>query len=318
MSQNKNPNPFSLTQDQKRAYEALEVRLRDEFIVPLMDDIGTLVPRWAEMNVVERFNALSELNAPNIGKGECLPVVCPEYELAWFQAYSGDVVSCDFWAYGGRMGGILPLQFSEHSATQLSHGARFALMSSNFRGLPPAYRVAVIAEFVLENVVTGYSEAFAFALGSDKLKTYRVSIAPKVSITADMQTRRVEGWTIHVSDARPTNAQLLAAGRLIRAYDDAVQDPDFVVPFVRDLNELNEPDDHRKAKRSGDAELRNMVSFVDDLIASGTDPRRGGNSTWREVWRYLMRDRPDLAARYASSRSLMQSYSQYKKRHSSL
>lgn len=307
-------DPFLLTAEQKRETDALEKMLLKNHVTPLMEDAEHQHPGWSNLNIVDRFHVLSNLNEKYIGKGECLPVICPNYELAWFQAYSGMGVSFDWSVFDGKIGGILPLQFSEHSVTQTTHGARFILASNKFRELPVAFRVAVIAEYVLENTTIGYSEAFAFAMGSGGLKTYRIMIAPKVSLTTDLQTKRLEGWTIHISDTRPSNEQLLAIGRLIRSYDEVILDQDTRNPHIRNLTEVHDSFDHRKARRSGNAKVREMVLFVDNLIASGKNPKRGGNCTWRDVWCLLMKKRPELVERYSTPEALMQSYSQYKRR----
>lgn len=313
---NPKPSCLELTANQERADKELEQELLEKCVLPLMERMREAVPEWPSMDAVGRFQSLAHLNVEHLGEGECLPVICPHYELAWFQAYSGKAVSVDWWASKGETGGVLPLQFSEHSATPITHGARFIVESDDFGTLPPAFQVASIAEFVLEHAVTGYTEAFAFAMGCSELVTFRAGIAPKMAFATEAcKERRVEGWTIHVRDARPSNEMMLEIARRIRNYDALVADPGIKVPYARDLTTIQEEPDHRKSRRSGNSDLKRLIDAVDDLIERGIDPRRGGNSSWKDVWRRIYDESPSLLDDHRTSESLMQSYSQYKRRH---
>ena len=306
---------LKLTEEQRRADREFAESLRTRYVEPIIEEMEASHRGYRDMGDVEKFNLLACLNEKVIGKGECLPVICPEYENAWFQAYSGVPVSVDYLASGGTKGGILPQQPAEIYSMPGIRGAMHVLSFEDFHELPPAFRIAVIAEHVLENVVTGNTEAFSFALSGGELKSYRVVVAPKATFPPGSAFRRVDGWVIHVRDAMPSNEMLVATAQFIRAYDERVAEAEAELrENGHDADLINRKSDHRKRRRSGSLAVREMVELVDAAIAKGMDPRRGGTCSWSELWFDLSDSHPAVTERYSTPEKLMQSYSQYKRR----
>lgn len=205
------------TKDQLLRDKTLVDNLKESVVLPLLDELSSVVQTYRVMDEEEKIRALLSLNAKHAPQGD------------WLLLDFGGLSKGDAWcAFSGQSAFETVLIDNETKAyvprfiTSLGLGTPmnetdrrldFIQNDTSFKQLPIVYRIGMVAYALRENVFCSLSDACRFAAGIDgDLKLWRSEIEPLIS--ANYQRF---GWRIEVRDVMPSNELAVSAARKARA-----------------------------------------------------------------------------------------------------
>ncbi len=174
----------------------------------------------------------------------------------------------------------------------------------------PAFRLALLVHYMLENVLIGELSAEAFLLGayeelpfsderyektglpSTKLVSVRSTsstattrmVMPDGSLCVSHGSGRTCGWAVRVRGSRPKERVMRDCWQEMREIESKAGEKRFEVGGV-EYRQQKLGESGRTRTRSGSPSVDCMVAWVDALYTSGMIPRRGSRIDWVEVKR---------------------------------
>lgn len=216
---------FVPTESQAERDESLIKHVRETLVMPLLEEIGQRIPSYMEMSELERFKALMRINSEYAYMGPSLPL-----RLGWAADF-GTMKSAVFsnknelYLYKDIGGAVVyePLIVdSEAGNDELYSNAAYLLdyeaadensfVNTVYKTLPIPFKIALVALYVRQHVITTYEESCRFAAGwSDAPRFARIMYK---SIGAAAEQRF--GWHVFFRDAMPQNAMGEEVARVLR------------------------------------------------------------------------------------------------------
>lgn len=205
----------SLTDSQRARDAALVEHIRGVFIVPLIAELESAIPGYSDMDKADRFAELMKLNEVNAPNGAYLMLDFGRlnYERLVSAVYSGDSSSHVVYtqhkggfktyeplfreSFGGVPGAIITdIEYLLEPPDGHDVGFRDA-----YEHFPLPFKIAVIAQYIRQNVVTTAQNACLFAAGCiDSLETSRFLLRAMEGTSFQRF-----GWSITLRDTMPEN-----------------------------------------------------------------------------------------------------------------
>lgn len=302
----------SLTTNDAKLFEAERVDdlrfldgIRDEYVIPLIDEIASVEKRFATWPITQRFFYIEKLAHTGTKAGERLGLycqyltdtngaVCDHYEASQnIPLESGQVIGYGpgdhIQTYAGEYAGEPAyLPFDWHDAGSHSMALDYITDDDyhNFKTRPIPFRVAMLVRCVCDNLVISDKEARDFVLTGETPDTYPYSFTYHGG-----GKHGVAFYDMKIRGAKPSNDRLKAIAQRYRT----------IVP-----------DEGNKRKRAPRGTTKLMVSFIDGLKAEGYQPGMG-DMKWPKVLTLLTEKYPQCY--YSTSETLHTSYTRACKRY---
>lgn len=197
---------------------------------------------------------------------------------------------------------------------------RIGQLSPEFMRCDPAFRLALLVHFSLENVIIRELAAEAFLLGVyDELpfpdEHYRVTGLPSTELTRVQSSTglrlkrsmpalgqlciahgegRTDGWIVRVRGAQPKERVLRDCWQEMRSRNESAHRPLFTIGGKEYATPRTGPDG-RSRKRSGSPAVDYMVAWIDALAAREGLPMRGTRTDWVDINRRFEVESPRYA-----------------------
>ena len=269
-------------------------------------------------------------------KGSSLPVYIPVYSDDGGMVGSKAVpvwsgVHIDFPLYPG---------LAKDSVESFLYGSprRIFQLGDDFLACDPAFKLALLVHFTLDNIIIhelavesfllGLYEEMPFAdehylqtgLPSTSLASVRSStgLSCKRSKTPDgglciaIGDAKTDGWSIRVRGTKPKEIVLRDCWQEIRRKNANANTPLFAIGG-EEYATAKIGEDGRVRERSGSPDVDYMIAWVDSMAAKDGFPMRGSRVDWVGIHRSFERSNPDFT-NFWTADTMRRTYNRRKKR----
>lgn len=265
---------------------------------------------------LEIIKRLVEGNSTVVDKGSQLPLYVPVYsddgEMVGSQSvpvWSGTHI--DFPLYPG---------LAKDSVEMFLYGnpRKVGRLGPDFMECDPAFRLALLVHFAINNVLIHELAIEAFLLGAygeipfeDKHfeetglpETQLATVASSTGLHAKRMRMpdgglcisygiaKTDGWVVRVRGTKPKERVLRDCWQEMRIRNASAEKPLFTINGEEYAASPSGPDG-RTRERSGSAVVDYMVAWIDALKAKRGLPMRGSRTNWMEIHRRFENENPD-------------------------
>ena len=291
-----------LTEAQRLKDEAFIDVARRKYVTPLVGELEKAIEGYSKMDAYDRFLALMRLNEKHAPKGESLLLEfgyvgggVDENGVHYADAKletRGLVFSGIQLGYRCEMQSGVPV-YSKAINLKRPFGTDEDISSilngGVYSSLPLAFRVALVALYVLQNVFTTNADACRFAAGIKNNVELRRFFVDRIR-TEDGE---LLGWDVLLRDARPENDLMKSLGKMMR--DSAKSNVE--------TQRIAEYEDAKSRKRRDTTET--LIAFIEVVLPSrGMHVGRGGIS-WKKAFGYFDVEHPGM---YKNPKSFENAY----------
>lgn len=271
-----------------------------------------------ELSFLETIKRLVEGNSAVTDVGSQLPLHIPVLSDDGAMVGSKAV---PVWS-GSHIGFPLYPGLANDSIESFLYGnpRKFGHLGPEFMSCDPAFRLAILVHFALENVIIHELAVEAFLLGVyDELpfpdEHYRTTGLPSTELfwvqsSTGLRLKRsmpvvgelcithgqgsTDGWIVRIRGARPKERVLRECWQEMRARNESAHTPLFTIEGKEYATARVGPDG-RSRKRSGSAAVDYMVAWVDALGAKEGLPTHGSRTDWVTINRRFENESPRYA-----------------------
>lgn len=339
------------TRDQKLRDERLVDLISKRIVSPMLDEMESLVHGYSSLADSEKISAILRLNERYAPNGHMVTMefgvidgVAIGYQCSMFSGVPLEYQTFDFGLtedgptvyvpeytfnadlLGTHRHNLEDAQANGHSNGLMDYILHSEQYESDFWSLPIAYRFAIAAHALRENVFCSFVDACRFVVGIDSSLTLRRWNAEML----ESNDGQVFGWRIEVRDSMPPIDLFKHIARNVRekvggifdalaAVEYSVSDGNGDVETVLGRQPLfSDAIPHKRGPRES---TRVLIEFIDEYLPSigryvGTSNRRDGckKTSWIDAYDLFSEKYPDM---YSSVESMRGSYqnAKAKKRH---
>lgn len=316
-----------ITEAQALRDRAFIRNVRRDYIDSLMQELNELIPGYDEMSERDKFAALMKENekVPDTGYnlvldfGIDVELMAQNRERVSFPARSLVFSGRREQAYVDAQDFVMHYPTLATSKYGIPNGASFTnagllWIDKEERALPPVFRVALIAQYIRENILVSLVDACRFAAGwVDEIEPRRIQVERVVS-----DQSQVFGWSITIRDTMPSNEMMRDLARVLRALAawDVEENGEFTLELgTNQPTELPLFDGYEPSKRTPRATTNMLVSFIEDYLPrEGLRVRRDSDKslkkiTWKQAYDMFDEMHPGI---YMDAKSFETSYNNYR------
>ena len=291
-----------LTEAQRLRDEAFINAVRKKYVAPLVAELDAAVDGYSKMIPYDRFLALMRLNEEHAPNGESLLLEfgyvgggVDENGVPYADASlttRGLVFSGIQLNYHCEMRNGVPV-YSKAICCPHPIGTDGDILSIldgyAYDNLPLAFRVALIALYVRQNVFTTNANACCFAAGIRNDVELRRFFVDRIRT----ESGELLGWDVMLRDARPENDLMKSLGRMMR--ESANRNIE--------TQRIAESEKAKSRKRRDTTET--LIAFIDEVLPSrGMRVGRVGIS-WKKAFQYFEEIHPGM---YKNPKSFENAY----------
>lgn len=319
-------------------YPALRME-DDGFLLSMRMDFADrreeLFGATGELPFLDTIERLVEGNSAVTDVGSQLPLHIPVFSDDGMMVGSKAV---PVWS-GTHVGFPLYPGLANDSVESFLYGnpRRFGQLGPEFMSCDPAFRLALLVHFALENVIIHELAVEAFLLGTyDELplpdEHYQATGLPSTELfwvqsSTGLRLKRsmpaigelciahgvsrTDGWIVRVRGAQPKERVLRDCWQEIRSRNEVAHTPFFVIDG-KEYATARLGLDGRSRKRSGSPAVDYMVAWVDALEAKEGLPMHGTRTDWVGINRRFEVDNPQYVG-FWSADTMRRTYGRRKR-----
>lgn len=219
--------------------------VRSRYVLPLRDELAGAIDGYAGMDWRSRFARVIELNAPQYGTGDCLPLG-EALVFAGVRLGSEVIVGADSSGCGPAQPPVLVRQYQPRFSDRRQLARSYALSAEEsiiprpgaasrlheflrgelivheyqtgdrvaYEDLPAAYRAALLALYLSARVFVPAEQIVAFILGDTGGEELHGSTVMAFANKNELGAR--DGWHVWIRGTRPGDTFMRTLGRVLR------------------------------------------------------------------------------------------------------
>lgn len=289
-----------------------------------------------DLKFAEIIDQLIEGNSEAIDKGSQLPLYIPVFSDDGVMVGSKAV---PVWS-GVHIGFPLYPGLAKDAVEAFIYGnpRRIGFLGPEFMECNPAFRLAILVHFAIDNILIHELAIEAFLLGvyeeipfedghyketglpetqlssvvsSTGLRAKRMKM-PDGGLCISYGIAKTDGWTVRIRGSKPKEKVLRDCWQELRERNASAGKSRFVIGDEEYTSAPSGPDG-RKRKRSGSAAVDYMVAWIDALRAKDGLPMRGTRVDWVSIHRRFEIQNPNYVNCW-SAETMRRTYSRRKQK----